>query len=352
MIVNFRKVFEFLFKSFDIAWDTKLIEKLEHDGVRFLMLIKRHWMYGVLHSLKAILMIVIAFINAYLLIFSPEGSSSILSKVIGIFLLLNIFYWSIVLVKYLINVYKIRGNEPQIEDIYTCLKKSQESDIIFTKFFNQTLLILIILVWITFFTLFMAWSWLIFNNWNQFGINFLNVVLLIAQWMFFYSYLINMINLEMDFTIAREWNLLFYNQNGFFMESQNMNARKIKTMNGWYSWFLGSFFNYGSITILSEWDQSGDKWQMKLTYIGNPNKTIKDMQKILNNDIEALEKEINIILKRILTRLWIDNIRLPDSKQKLKKYLEKNENSFQELYNAWNQETKNEIKEIYQIINT
>lgn len=252
-MINFRKVVEFLFKSFDISWDTKLIEKLEQDGVRFLMIIKRHWIYGVLHSWVVFFVVIIAFLNAYLLF--SDSNNSIIWSIIAIFLLLNVIYWTIIIIKYLYSFYKVQWNEPYIEDIYTCIKKSNDSDKIFTQFFNQTIFLLLILAGITVFSVFTAISSLLVWWATNFWVGAINVILLIVQLGLFSSYLVTMINQEMDFKIIQPGQIIFYNQRGVLWDSQNMNADKIKTMNTKYPGIFGSFFNYWDILILTEWDQ-------------------------------------------------------------------------------------------------
>lgn len=346
-MINFRSVFEFLFKSFDIAWDTKLIEKLEHDGVRFLMVIKRHWIYGILHSWRVLFVLVIAFINAYLLFF--DANNTVVGSIIGIFLLLNVFYWTFVICWYLLRFYNIQGSEPYIEDIYTSIKKSKESDAIFAKFFNQTLFLLIILTGITIFSSVSAISSLLVWGTTGFGIGAINAVLLIAQLGLFYGYLVVMINLEMDFKIIQPGQIIFYNQRWVLWDSQNMNANKIKTMNTKYPGILGSFFNYGDILILTEWDQK-DYGEMKMDYVWSPVKTVKEIQKVLKSDLETMEREVNIMLKKFKKEIWVENISTPENKEKLKIFLENNDAMIQKLFSSWDEETRREIKELYILI--
>lgn len=346
-MINFRSIFEFLFKSFDIAWDTKLIEKLEHDGVRFLMLIKRHWIYGILHSWRVIFVLVIAFINAYLLFF--DTNNTLVWSIIWIFLLLNVFYWTFIICWYLLRFYQIQWSEPYIEDIYTCIKKSKESDQIFAKFFNQTIFLLIILASITVFSTFTAISSLLVGWTTGFWVWAINVVLLIAQLGLFYAYLLVMINQEMDFKIIQPGQIIFYNQRWVLWDSQNMNANKIKTMNTKYPGILGSFFNYWDILILTEWDQK-DFGEMKMDYVWAPVKTVKEIQKVLKSDLETMEREVNVMLKKFKKEIGIENISTLENKEKLKTFLENNEKTIQELFASWDDETKREIRELYILI--
>ncbi|MGE4444420.1 MAG: hypothetical protein AB7E37_05515 [Candidatus Altimarinota bacterium] len=346
-MINFRSVVEFLFKSFDIAGDTKLIEKLEHDGVRFLMVIKRHWIYGILHSWVVIFVLAIAFINAYLL-FSDQNNT-LMGSIIGVFLLGNVIYWTFIICLYLYRFYKIQGSEPHIEDIYTCIRKSKESDAIFTKFFNQTIFLLLILALITIFSTFTAISSLLVGGATGFGVGAINVILLIVQVGMFSSYLVTMINQEMDFKIIQPGQIIFYNQRGVLGDSQNMNANKIKTMNTKYPGILGSFFNYGDILILTEGDQK-DYGEMKMDYVGSPIKTVKEIQKVLNNDLDAMEKDVNLLLKRFKSQIGVEDISSDENKEKLKIFLANNDKTIKEIFDNGDDETKREVKELYILI--
>ncbi|MBW7954794.1 hypothetical protein H3C61_03195 [Candidatus Gracilibacteria bacterium] len=349
-MLNFRKIFEFLFKSFDISGDTKLIEKLELDGVRFLMIVKRHWIYGIIHSWRVLFVLVIAFINSYLLLFGSSDGHTLLGSIIGIFLLLNVFYWTFIIITYLINFYKIVGSKPVITDIYTAIKKSRESDEIFTKFFNQTLFLLILLFGITIFTSFTAISEFIIGGTTNFGVGVINAILLIVQLGLFYSYLLNMINLEMDFNIVIGEKIYFFNQRGVLGDSQNMNANKIKTMNTKYAGLIGSFFNYGEIIILSEGDNGDKTGEMRMAYIGDPTGSVKNIQKVLNNELVTLEKDTNLVFKKIKLEIKINDLNSEENIKKLRDYLKNNEENIKKMFESGSSETQNEVKELYSLI--
>ena len=280
MFINFRKVFEYLFASFDIAGDTKLLEKLEHDWVRFLMLIKRHWIYSIIHSWKVLFILKIALLNMYLLLFS-EKWYDIISIFIAGFLAINVWYWLIIVIHYIYEFYKIQWNKPYFSDVYSVLEKSKESDTIFTNFFNQTIFILFLLLWLTIFTFIIGITALIQWWATTFWVGILNAFLLIIQVGLFYSFLNSMINQEMDFKVVIPWKVMFFNQIWVLWDSQNLNANKIKTINTQYPGILWSFFNYWDIIIFTEWDQE-NKGQMKMDYIGSPQNTVKEIEKIMD----------------------------------------------------------------------
>lgn len=342
-MLNFRKGFEFLFKSFDISWDTKILKKLEQDWHRFLMVIKKHWIYSIFNLRIVFFVIIITIINLTILFWW-----NYINILIWLFLLLNILYWIFVIFSYIYKFYKINWSSPCIEDIYTAINKSIKSDEIFSKFFNQTIFLFIILFLITIFSIISSIFYII--KWNfWFWIQLSNVFLFIIEVILFYMFLLRMINQEMDFKIIIPWQIMFFDQKWILWDSQNMNASKIKTINTEYSGLLWSLLNYWDILILSEWDQWWN-WQMRIDFVWNPNNTVKEIEKILQNDLKLIEKNINIIFKKIKNELWINDIKNNEDIIKLKEYVKQNEQKIKELFEKWNEEIRNEIKELYYIL--
>lgn len=180
MIINFSAIIEWIFKSFSIGGDTKLLRKLESDGIRFVMIIKRHWIYSVLISWRVLFVALIACVNIYLLMFSQVTLDTATMVIIGL-LALNVLWWLVVVIIYIRRFAHIQGNEPYIENIYSAIKKSEDSDIAFTHFFNQTLLLLILLFAITIFILFTTITSAFAGGSVHFSFSMINAFLLMIQ---------------------------------------------------------------------------------------------------------------------------------------------------------------------------
>lgn len=161
-------------------------------------------------------------------------------------------WWFIVVIVYIRRFHSIQGNKPYIEDIYSAVKKSRLSDRAFEYFFNQTVLLLMLLVGITVFVLFTSITSIFISGNSNISLGMINVFLLMIQTGLFYGYLSAMINQEMDFKVVIPGQILFYNQLGIFGDSQAMNADKIKTINSKHAGLFGAFINYGTIIILTE----------------------------------------------------------------------------------------------------
>ena len=345
MFINFSSVIAWAFKSFDISGDTKLLEKLEGDGNRFLMVIKKHWVYAIIVSWRIIFVVIIACANVYLLIFSGT-SPDVITISIATLLVLNVSWWLVIVTVYIRRFYRIQGNKPYLEDIYFAIAKSKQSDTAFANFFNQTVLLLVFLFVITIFTLFTSLSNILFSLNPNASFGIINAFLLLIQLGLFYGYLIAMINQEMDFKVVVPGQIFFYNQRGIFGDSQSMNAEKIKTINATHPGFFGSFMNYGNIIVLTEGDQEGNG-QMTMDYVGDPMGTVKEIQKILREDFSGMEQNVNLFLRKYSAQIGVEDIDSPENKQRLRTFVKDHDAMIQEIFKKADAETKQEIREMY-----
>jgi hypothetical protein len=348
MFINFSSIISWMFKSFDISGDTKLLEKLEKDGTRFLMIIKKHWIYSILISWRILFVILIEIANIYLLVFS-QSTPSITTIIVAVLLTVNVVWWLIIVVIYIRRFRRIQGNKPYVEDIYFAIAKSKDSDAAFVNFFNQTILLLFLLIGITIFTVVSSIQTLLSGD-VYFSVGVINAVLLVIQLGLFYGYLNAMINQEMDFKVVIPGQILFYNQLGVFGDSQSMNADKIKTINSKHAGLFGAFINYGNIIILTEGDQAANG-QMTMDYVGEPLHTVKEIQKILVSDFSSMEKDVNLLLQKFSAQIGIENVDTPENRKKLKEFVDSNEALLKDIFKNGDAETQQEIRELYILIN-
>jgi len=343
-MLNFRGAIEVVFKSFDISRDTKMLEKLQSEGEAFVMVIKRHWMYGVLGSWRVLAVVIVACVNVYLLFINTNNS--LISQAIAVILWINVCYWVAIIIHYFRQFYRVQGSEPYIEDIYTAIEKSKASDTIFTRFFNHTIFLFLGLLGIVAFSTFNALSSLVIDQVVNAGFDAINITLFLVQLGLFSSYLWVLVNQEMDFKIVKPGQILFYNQSGLWGDSQKMNANKIKTMNTNVSGILASFFHYGNIVVFTEWDQN-EHGAMTMDFIGKPDDSVREIEKVLNNDKNKMIEDVNKFLKQFHGKIGISDVSTPQKRQELKRYLYANEGVLQEIFTAGDEDTKRKVKELY-----
>ena len=76
--------------------------------------------------------------------------------------------------------------------------------------------------------------------------------LLFIQWVLLGKYRKRMMDLEMDYNIVIPGKIIFVNQSGMLSSSQAVEGEKVKTVTAKYPGWLASFFQYGTIEIMTE----------------------------------------------------------------------------------------------------
>lgn len=275
-IINFRSAYEAIFKSFNVSADTELVSKLESDWIQKMIIIKRSWFFGLFISWMFVLMFIIMIANSYLIYvnFANFTVSWILISV----LIFNILYRIFSVFLYFSKFKKIYWVRSVIVDTKVIKEHLNDWDLAFSKFFNQTIFNYFILVLITLFT---AYE-IVFVYWfNEVGfLWWLNIILLIVQMFLSTKFKKRMLDLEMDFAVVIPWKIILYNQSNLSRDVQTINSEKIKTITSKHAKLLWSIFDFGEITILTEWDEA-NMWEMTLQYIACPSETVYEINELL-----------------------------------------------------------------------
>ncbi|MDD2565746.1 MAG: hypothetical protein PHZ26_04225 [Candidatus Gracilibacteria bacterium] len=275
-IINFRSAYEAIFKSFNVSADTELVSKLESDGIQKMIIIKRSWFFGLFISWMFVLMFIIMIANSYLIYvnFANFTVSGILISV----LIFNILYRIFSVFLYFSKFKKIYGVRSVIVDTKVIKEHLNDGDLAFSKFFNQTIFNYFILVLITLFT---AYEIVFVYGFNEVGfLGGLNIILLIVQMFLSTKFKKRMLDLEMDFAVVIPGKIILYNQSNLSRDVQTINSEKIKTITSKHAKLLGSIFDFGEITILTEGDEA-NMGEMTLQYIACPSETVYEINELL-----------------------------------------------------------------------
>lgn len=131
------------------------------------------------------------------------------------------------------------------------------------------------------------------NTWSQVIDNIVWIVILIACTMILLTTFTRVIkrfwDYTMDFAIITPHEIVHYNQQWMInRQIKTMDMEKVKTINLKWWWLVESFFNFGSLIFLSEWDSEyGD---LTLSYVYNAMNIKKKIIEIKNHG-EELDKE-------------------------------------------------------------
>jgi hypothetical protein len=112
-----------------------------------------------------------------------------------------------------------------------------------------------------------------------------------------------MMDLEMDYNVLVQWKIFFINQSWLLSVVQTIEWEKIKTVQSVFPSKIASFFNYGTIHILTEWD-TAMIGTMSMYYVTNPDKTVAYIQSLIDDtptitDTETKTQETNMIIQKM-----------------------------------------------------
>lgn len=92
-------------------------------------------------------------------------------------------------------------------------------------------------------------------------------------------------DLEMDYNVVIPGKIMFVNQSGMLSSVNTVEGDKVKTVSARYSGWIGSFFNFGTVEIMTEGDNLSMTGTMPMYYVTAPNETGRLIQSMLNREI-------------------------------------------------------------------
>jgi len=93
-----------------------------------------------------------------------------------------------------------------------------------------------------------------------------------------------MMDLEMDYNIVVPWKIFFVNQSGVLSSIQTIESDKIKTVRSMFPSKIASFFNYGTVDILTEGDTQAMIGTMSMYYVTDPDWVVTNIQSLLDKE--------------------------------------------------------------------
>ena len=94
------------------------------------------------------------------------------------------------------------------------------------------------------------------------------------------------IDYKLDFVIVTPNELIYYNQEWILTRKwRTIDTEKIKTITVTKSGLIRSIFNFGNITVLSEWDEQGE-WEINFSFVDDPENLKMKMIEIIKEEEE------------------------------------------------------------------
>jgi hypothetical protein len=339
-MLNFRKVYEFLFSSFRISRDTELVGKLLSDGVAFAVIVKRAWLYGAFSSFLLLPIALITVANVYLL--GKHFAWNTTGTVLATLLAANVAYTVVSSVRFLYEYRKFRQNALSTVSTRVLAEDLKKGDAIFSSLFNQLQTNFFFFIGIVVFYVFHV---TVVSGFSTGIWAMIDIVCIVLQLLALRKFVSNMINLEMDFTVAVPGKIYFVNQKGMYAEVQTLESDKIKTIKSSYPNFVASFFGYGNLEIMTEGDLSG-LGTIVIEYVENPEETVENVNALLSGKFVPAENIHNAYLKRIISELGGEP-KGAEFRDAVKKFLADYESQIRTDYEAGDDATKDEIEKIY-----
>ena len=176
----------------------------------------------------------------------------------------------------------------------------------------------------------------------------LDVVCILFQLFLIRRFVHLIIDLEMDFNLVVKGRMIFINQRWVFSDINTIDSDKIKNIRSSYPNFIASFFDFGTIEVLTEGDQDllGHN---SIEYVSHPEEAVRNINTLLSGKAEIEEVIHNHYLKKILENFSDDSELTPEErKSAIGKYLAEYEEQIKKDYQeSGDPETKKEIEEIY-----
>lgn len=325
-MIPFDRIYSWLFKSFNISGESLLISRLMEEWYKEFMIIKRSWIFAIFMIWLPFCILLLSCLSIFIAYYSITIDTIRFTLIIG-----NILMALILLVSsfnYIIHFRNIH-HEPQItENIENIQEELAQWDKYFKSFFNWSITNQLILFFIL-----VIEGVLVIVYGKQLGshssILAVDIVVIIVEIWLLRQYRKKMMDLEMDYNIFVPWKIFFVNQSGLLSTIQTIEWEKIKTVQSIFPSKIASFFNYGTINILTEGD-SAMIGTMSMYYVTNPDKAVSLIQSLVdevkNTPIETIvvsgstQDNESWIKKTQETKIWSQRHSL-DTREKIRDVL-------------------------------
>lgn len=286
-MIPFHIIYSWLFKSFNISGETELIDRLINDGYQKLMIVKRSWIFALFVLWLPIVILFLSGLSIYI------AQTSVRIDYIKYTIIGGNMLMSIILVisswNYIRHFREIQSTATVTDNLEELRKNLQKWDNYFINFFNasitnQFILFITMIGEIILVILFQK------QLWDHFWILTTDLLVMIMEIVFLKMYRKRMMDLEMDYNVIVPGKIYFVNQSGVLSSIQTIESDKIKTVRSSFPSKIASFFNYGTVDVLTEWDTQAMMGTMSMYYVTNPDEIVSGIQSLLDaNDTKWVE---------------------------------------------------------------
>jgi hypothetical protein len=114
-----------------------------------------------------------------------------------------------------------------------------------------------------------------------------------------------MMDLEMDYNVVVPGKIFFVNQSGVLSAVQTIESDKIKTVQSSFPSKIASFFNFGTINVLTEGDTQAMMGTMSMYYVTNPDGVVASIQSLLDEKSEERKEKAAAMLEKVVEAVQV-----------------------------------------------
>lgn len=282
-MIPFDKIYSWLFKSFNIHGETDLVENLIQNGYTHMMIIKRSWIFGLFTLWIPLTILCLSATSIWIAYYSISIPIVQNTVIIGNILM------SIILVisslRYIVHFRRTHAFTGIWRDPNELSKQLAQWDAYFVRFFNWSITNQFIL----FFTIIAEIALILVIGFDNISdhiwILLTDTFVMITEIAFLKKYRKRMMDLEMDYNIIVPGKVFFVNQSGILSSVQTIESDKIKTVRSTFPSKIASFFNYGTVDILTEWDNITMMGSMSMYYVQDPDGVVNNIELLLSGKV-------------------------------------------------------------------
>ena len=232
---------------------------------------------------------ILSFVSVYVIYVGIDIVSIKYTLIVGNLLMTVILVWSSL--SYIQHFRRIH-QEPHIsQDMNSIRDELSQWDGYFRSFFNWS----ITNQWILISILLIEIGWVLLYG-KRIGGNFwilvTDMLVIFIEIILLRAYRKRMMDLEMDYNIIVPGKIFFVNQSGLLSVIQTIDWDKIKTVQSVFPSKIASFFNYGSIHILTEGDSQQMMWTMSMFYVTSPDAVVSHIHTLIDDPVK-IDKDIH-----------------------------------------------------------
>lgn len=247
------------------------------------MIVKRSWIFALFVLWLPIFILILSGVSIWIALYSIDIlyiQYTIIGGNVLMSIILIVSTWN-----YIRHFREIQSSAIITDDARKLRDNLSLGDTYFIRFFNASITnqLILILTMIGEIVLVILYQ-------KQLGDHFwvlaTDTLVMIMSIVFLKMFRKRMMDLEMDYNVVVPGKIFFVNQSGVLSSIQTIESDKIKTVRSSFPSKIASFFNYGTVDVLTEGDTQAMMGTMSMFYVTDPDGVVANIQSLLDTPPE------------------------------------------------------------------